>query len=100
MASDEHLARLREGVQAWNRWREDNPGIRPELTGADGGGVNLSGADLAGADFTRAELAGSDLSKARLFGVDFREANLFGADLTQADLRDCLLYTSPTPRDS
>lgn len=27
----EHIEKLREGVSAWNLWREQNPGIRPSL---------------------------------------------------------------------
>jgi hypothetical protein len=35
MANEEHLARLQEGVEAWNAWREANPGISPDLMRAD-----------------------------------------------------------------
>ena len=31
MANPEHLAKLKEGVEAWNRWREDKPRIVPDL---------------------------------------------------------------------
>jgi hypothetical protein len=33
MANDEHCAILRQGVEAWNRWRYQNPGVRPDLSG-------------------------------------------------------------------
>ncbi|MGA2411123.1 MAG: hypothetical protein ABSG46_12140 [Candidatus Binataceae bacterium] len=29
MANPEHLAKLKEGVEAWNQWREENPEILP-----------------------------------------------------------------------
>ena len=45
MANDEHVAMLKQGVDAWNAWRRENPHIRPDLLGAD-----LSGADLRRAD--------------------------------------------------
>jgi hypothetical protein len=35
MANQEHLAILRQGVQAWNTWREANPEIRPDLREAE-----------------------------------------------------------------
>ena len=35
MANDEHLARLREGVEVWNNWREANPQTFPDLREAD-----------------------------------------------------------------
>jgi hypothetical protein len=33
MANSEHVEILKEGVQAWNQWREVNPGVRPDLDG-------------------------------------------------------------------
>jgi hypothetical protein len=35
MPNDEHVAILKKGVDGWNAWRVVNPGIRPELSGAD-----------------------------------------------------------------
>ena len=35
MANDEHVALLKQGVAAWNAWRDENPDIRPDLSGAD-----------------------------------------------------------------
>jgi hypothetical protein len=34
MANKEHLARLKQGVKAWNQWREANIHIKPDLSGA------------------------------------------------------------------
>lgn len=45
MANPEHLDILRQGVEAWNQWREENPGIGVDLSGAD-----LTGFDLAHID--------------------------------------------------
>ena len=39
MANPEHLARLKEGVEVWNRWRKEHPGMRPDLYEAE---LNLS----------------------------------------------------------
>ena len=107
MANREHVALIRRGVRAWNRWRRSNPGVRPDLSGlrieggADGEGVNLAGADLSrtslrrtrmieadltGADLSSADLAGANLSGARLPGARLRGAKLGGAELMQADL--------------
>jgi hypothetical protein len=38
---EDHIARLKNEVAAWNAWRDENPNIRPELFGA-----NLIGAIL------------------------------------------------------
>jgi hypothetical protein len=101
MANREHLAKLKEGVEAWNDWRKANPGIAPDLSSADLGGQDLREANLSAADLSAASLSGAVLSlanlrEAKLFGAmllvatlrgaDLREANLGGADLTTADL--------------
>jgi hypothetical protein len=108
MANEEHLKILKQGVEAWNRWRKENPDVRPDLNeahlppdaylrGADlslvnlSGAIlrqaNLSGANLMGANLNgRAILTAADLSGAILFGVDFSGAILVRADLRWADL--------------
>jgi len=48
MANQEHLAILKQGVSAWNRWRVDNPTIRADLEGAYLEGADLRGANLEG----------------------------------------------------
>jgi hypothetical protein len=35
MANPEHLAKLKEGVEAWKKWRKDNPEIKRDLTEID-----------------------------------------------------------------
>ncbi len=89
MANPQHLDKLQEGVEAWNQWRRENPGIRPNLREADLsrwdlGGANLSGAHLGEVNLFSSNLSGSDLRRANLVGVDLGEADLNGADLTGA----------------
>ena len=86
MANDEHLAKLLEGIPAWNRWRKEQPKIRPGLTGAELSGTNLQEANLEDADLSNAQLAGANLIWARLEGADLQEANLKDADLSNAQL--------------
>jgi hypothetical protein len=81
MANKEHLARLKEGVEAWNAWRDGNFEIQPDLRGVD-----LSRADLTQTDFTRANLTGANLT-----ATDLREADLRGVDLSRADLDTAIL---------
>jgi uncharacterized protein YjbI with pentapeptide repeats len=94
MANEEHLARLQQGVAAWNRsrmyeneeealqawWRGEEEAL-PDLSGAD-----LSRARLRWVNLHWADLSGADLFSADLFGAGFSWANLSGADLTDADL--------------
>ncbi|MHC4955159.1 MAG: pentapeptide repeat-containing protein [Planctomycetota bacterium] len=83
----ETLEMLLRGVDAWNRWRSENPGNKwPELTGCSLVGCNLSGANLAGAILADANLSDANLSHAILCEATLEEANLGGADLSMVDL--------------
>jgi hypothetical protein len=94
MANEEHLARLRGRVKAWNgwnAWRKKHPNIIPNLTGADLTETNLIRADLDRADLRRANLRGASLTEANLMrsnlsGASLSGANLQGAYLTEANL--------------
>lgn len=106
MANEEHLAILKQGVGAWNAWREENPDVRPELSGArlrwaNLSEANLSGGDLieailieanlSGANLIKAALSGAKLSFAKLSFADLSFADLSGADLSGANLRSATL---------
>ena len=106
MANEEHVEILKQGAKVWNKWREKNRDVSPDLFRANLSkarlnGTNLSGAilmrtnlrgailrgvDLNGADLIRADLRGAILEEANLSGADLREANLSGADLREANL--------------
>jgi hypothetical protein len=88
MANEEHLARLKQGVKAWNQWREQYPAIEPDLIEAD----------LAGMDLSEANLAKAHLFKAALFRASLLEANLIEADLTKADLTEAALISANLTR--
>lgn len=109
MANPEHLAKLREGVEAWNGWRKENPDITPDLrktnldrfrlekvdlNGAQLEGAILNGAQLERANLDRAQLKGANLIGAQLEGASLIEAQLEGsrlgsANLSNANLRGC-----------
>jgi uncharacterized protein YjbI with pentapeptide repeats len=82
MLNRRHLAKLKEGAKAWNQWRMLNPGIKPNLRGAD-----LDGADLSGMGLCGAELSSANLKAAKLLHTDLGLANITGANLSCADLR-------------
>lgn len=110
--NNKHLEVLRLGVEVWNRWREKNPNVRPNLQGlnlvsghesqkniADGvnlSRVNLSGANmraarmrhgyLVEANFSGADLTGADFNHADLSSVNFSNAILTGSDLADTNL--------------
>jgi hypothetical protein len=83
MANEEHLRILKQGVEVWNRWREENPGMRPDLSEAD-----LSGFDLDKINFNNANLAKIILKLARLFAADLGRADLNHANLIETKLVD------------
>jgi uncharacterized protein YjbI with pentapeptide repeats len=97
MATDEHLALLRQGHVIWNEWRERSPGEKPDLSRANLrranlSGANLSGANLSGADLRFADLDGADLSVADLSGAHLGGADLSGAHLSGADFSGARLF--------
>lgn len=96
MANESHLALLKQGVEAWNAWRQENDAIKIDLRGADLTAANLHradlrGADLRGADLREADLRGATLNGATLHGAILCEANLDWADLSRADLNGATL---------
>jgi TIR domain/Pentapeptide repeats (8 copies) len=104
MANPEHLAKLKKGVKAWNRWREANPMREVDLRGADLAGSDLRLAHLWQADFSGANLSSAKLKRAilrasRFVGADLKKASLESADLSfvdlsKADLRDASLFSA------
>ena len=81
MANYEHLEILKQGVEKWNQWREENQEIMPELYGA-----NLRYANLRDADLSNANLFGADLRAAFLSGADLSLAHLWGTAFANVDL--------------
>jgi uncharacterized protein YjbI with pentapeptide repeats len=87
MANDEHVALLKQGVDAWNTWRDANANIVPNLNRAYLGGANLSGAKLSGANLMLADLSGANLDGAVLGGAMLSDAKLTSANLGWASFR-------------
>ena len=81
MANKKHVARLKQGVEAWNQWRRENPRIRPNLSRADLIRASLRGADLRRTNLGKADLSHADLRGAQMSGADLRGAALRGAEL-------------------
>ena len=88
MANEKHLETLREGVDAWNKWRGANPLVTPSLSLANLSKANVSKANLSKADFRAAYLSGAYLSGANLSGADLTWADLRWVCLTEADLSE------------
>ncbi len=91
MADQEQLALLRQGFEAWNLWRAENPDVEIDLSYADLSAtnldnINLSSANLSFTNFSFANLFYADLSNANLSDASLSNAQLFEANLFKADL--------------
>jgi uncharacterized protein YjbI with pentapeptide repeats len=91
MANDEHVALLKQGVDAWNAWRNQNP-ERQTSGGGDLRQASLTNANLNRASLSTAHLTSEHLISTPLFAADLKEAglkeaDLSGANLPQADLK-------------
>ena len=80
MGNPEHLEILKQGVEVWNQWREDNPNVKPHLSDSD-----LQDSELQMVNFFEVNLRKANLSKANLRGADLSYANLRGANLRKGD---------------
>ena len=81
MANEEHLRLIKQGVDAWNKWRGDHGDTRPDLSGA-----NFSGGKLIGANLIEADLRSANLLEANLITVNLTEANLSAAGAAASHL--------------
>lgn len=100
-ANPQHIALLQKGAIAWNRWREKNPAIQPELRRVDFNDIDcndLSKYDLSNADlrevsgygtcFAKALLIGANLSSANLQHVNFQSCNMTSCNLSNATIKN------------
>lgn len=116
----DHVRTLLDGVDRWNAWRRQEPGVRPDLSGyafnsqapertprirapktflqmfqtRTFSGIDLHGTDLRGAKIWSTTLEGCDLSGADLTGANVRSCKLQNSDLRGADLRGVYLERS------
>jgi uncharacterized protein YjbI with pentapeptide repeats len=93
MAQDEHLKLISKAIEKqditiWNKWRQDNPDITPDLSGTDLRRANLKKAAFQGVIFKDANLRGTDLSWANLSGADLDKTNLIRTNLSAANLTE------------
>jgi uncharacterized protein YjbI with pentapeptide repeats len=86
MVDDKQLKTLLQGATIWNKWRDEHPEDKIELSRADLCDVNLGGANLR-----NAILRGANLRHSNLYRADLREADLVEADLYRAVLREANL---------
>ena len=91
MAIEEHLNRIKQGVDAWNKWRENNPNEVPDLSKADMRGYKLQKINLINANLKETKLQYSNLYQANLEKADLSKAKLLETNLQSAKLKNANL---------
>ncbi len=91
MANQEQLEILKQGVEVWNKWRDNNPDVDVDLSEAHLIEASLKGVDLTRANLSRALLLGAYLCEAELRQANLSEVNLRQATLIQAQLSGATL---------
>lgn len=99
MANEEHLKILKQGVEVWNKWRDENPDVAPDLSFVNLSNMNLSKADFRdinffGAKLNNTDLRGTNLRNARLINAQFKNADLSNAYISGAILTKAILEKS------
>jgi uncharacterized protein YjbI with pentapeptide repeats len=79
MANPEHLAKLEEGAEAWNKWRNEKQENYSEIP------------DLSGASLRKRSFTGYELARTNLEGAGFFETYLEGLYLTGINLKKSAL---------
>lgn len=97
MANKEHFKNFSKGVEFWNKWREENPKITPDLQEVDLDNMNLDGINLSFADLRKVSLNKASLKYSNLRWADLRcaemvEANFEGANLEKTTLWGANFY--------
>ncbi|MEE4263217.1 MAG: toll/interleukin-1 receptor domain-containing protein [Desulfobacteraceae bacterium] len=88
MPNQQHLAIVKQGVDEWNKWRDENPEIEPDLSDVDFSSLKLNNANLSDTDFRRAKLKNTDFRSANLVRADLRAANIRKSSFNLAKLRE------------
>ena len=92
MANQKHLDILKQGVDVWNKWRKDNPEVRPELHRIDFRTIfGEDGADLTGINFSKTHLEGSLLFRINLYRANLKDANVRMVHFVGVNLREANL---------
>src|SRR5262245_59971514 len=92
MANPEHVQGLRLGADAWNRWRAENPTIKPDLSDLDFETIREIcpvGPDLSGFNFDDADLRSTSIRNAATSNASFKGAYMVAADLCFAYFGNC-----------
>ena len=88
MPKPEHFEIVNQGVDAWNKWREENPEIEPDLSDCDLSEMRLNNANFGDTDLRRSDLRNTDFRGSNLVRADLRAANITKASFNLAKMRE------------
>lgn len=91
VANEEHLKILKQGTKVWNRWREDNPEIEPDLSLTRFERLNLEESNLVSVDLYRTwvyhcNLSNTLINDTKVLLTTFSDTNFSGANLSDTQL--------------
>lgn len=86
MANEEHLKILKQGVKVWNRWREDNPKIRPSLSMTSLNDLKLEGINLTSTNLRDTWIVGCNLNNGTLNQAIINQTTFRLVQLDEANL--------------
>jgi uncharacterized protein YjbI with pentapeptide repeats len=93
MANEQHLSIIKDGIATWNRWRSENPEVRPDLSGANLMHMNMEGANLYRANLCEAVLTHSKAANAIFASADLRGLTAVNVCFQNADFTYCSMGT-------
>ena len=96
MTSEEQLSLIKQGAEKWNQWREQNTGIKPDLSGADLREAQLQKIDLSNANMEKTKLQFSNLTGANLQNANLKKAKLVICDSNQTTYLISFALNIPT----
>jgi uncharacterized protein YjbI with pentapeptide repeats len=96
MSNQEQLEILKQGVDTWNKWRDEHNDLKIDISGANFieaklNQVNFRGCDLSYANLNGVDLKSSNLQYARIYNADLRSADFSEADLCHASFKEANL---------
>lgn len=95
MAIKEHVEILKQGIRKWNKWRDENPGISPDLSGVNfydifQGTNNIYDIpSVIGANFDRCNLRNSEMRDREFTRCTFNDTQLHMSDCCYANFLGC-----------
>ena len=99
MANPEHVEILKQGVDVWNKWREENRDVRPDLKEADLRknaikGTKLDNPDVNGTYLEKINFSNTNLTQAKLNDADLHLANMQNAYLSLTDFTGAIMINA------